>query len=416
METKMKRREFLKTMAFSTSGLLFLTGNGWAAKALGEEKTRKRLVVVFLRGAVDGLNVVVPYSETVYYSARPTIAIPRPGENGGAFRLDNHFGLHPALSPIMPLWEQGTLAFVHASGSSDSSRSHFDAQDYMETATPGAKSTPDGWLNRLLEVLPGTRRATEAISVGPTLPRILSGKIATTNFTLNEAGTRPTPLDRPEIQSAFDRLYTGNDPLSIAYREGQSARKELLAQIAEDMKMSDGGAPSPNGFAGEAQKLGRLIARDSTIKVAFVALGGWDTHVNQGSSTGQLANRLTGLGETLAALVQGLGSAYSETAILVMSEFGRTAQENGNTGTDHGHGNVMWVAGGTVRGGKVYGEWPGLSGNELYEGRDLAVTTDFREVISAVLQSQFDLTVTQLNKVIPKAPRPSRKIREIVQA
>ena len=373
-------------------------------------------MVIFLRGAVDGLNVVVPYSESAYYSTRPTIAIPWPNENGGVLPLDSHFGLHPALSPAMPLWEQKTLAFVHASGSPDSSRSHFDAQDYMETGTPGAKTTTDGWLNRLLQVLPGTRSATEGISVGPTLPRILSGKVATTNFTLNQAGTRTTPLDRPEIQSAFDRLYNGNDPLSVAYREGQSARKALLAQLTEEMQMSDRGAPSPVGFAGEAQKLGRLIARDSTIKVAFIALGGWNTHINQGSSTGQLANRLKGLGETVSALSSGLGPAYPDTAILVMSEFGRTAHENGNTGTDHGHGNVMWVAGGNVGGGKIYGQWPGISGNELYEGRDLAITTDFRQVISAVLEAQFSLTSTQLNKVIPNAPTESQGLRGLIRA
>jgi uncharacterized protein (DUF1501 family) len=410
----MKRREFLKS-ALTVSAVLFLTENGWAAKAIGDENSKKRLVVIFLRGAVDGLNVVVPYSESAYYSARPTIAIPRPNENGGVLPLDNHFGLHPALSPVMPLWEQKTLAFVHASGSPDSSRSHFDAQDYMETATPGAKTTPDGWLNRLLEVLPGTHSATEGISVGPTLPRILSGKVATTNFTLNQAATRTTPLDRPEIQSAFDRLYTGNDPLSVAYREGQSARKALLAQLTEEMQIAGRGAPSPVGFAGEAQKLGRLIARDSTIKVAFVALGGWDTHINQGSSTGQLANRLKGLGETVSALAQGLGSAYSDTAIIVMSEFGRTAHENGNTGTDHGHGNVMWVAGGNVAGGKIYGQWPGISGNELYEGRDLAITTDFRQVISTVLEAQFGLTSTQLGKVIPNAPRANQELRGLIR-
>lgn len=412
----MERRDFLKNIALGTSGLLFLGSNGWAAKAVSDEKNRKRLVVIFLRGAVDGLNVIVPYSETAYYSNRPTIAIPRPGENGGVLPLDNHFGLHPVLSAIMPLWEQRTLAFVHASGSADSSRSHFDAQDYMETGTPGAKTTPDGWLNRLLDVLPGTHSATQGISIGPTLPRILSGKVATTNFSLKQAGTRAIPLDRPEIQAAFDRLYTGNDPLSVAYREGQSARKALRAQITEEMNMSDRGAPSPVGFAGEAQKLGRLIARDSTIKVAFVALGGWDTHINQGSSTGQLANRLTGLGETLSALVKGLGDAYSDTAIIVMSEFGRTAHENGNTGTDHGHGNVMWVAGGKVSGGKIYGDWPGISGNELYEGRDLAITTDFRQVLSSILEAQFGLTLSQLNKVIPNAPKANQALRELVRA
>ena len=411
----MNRREFLQVSCLSASSLAFLSRNGWAARSLGDDKNRKRLVVIFLRGAVDGLNIVVPYSDSSYYDFRPTIAIPKPGENGGALRLDNHFGLHPALAPLMPLWEQKTLAFVHASGSPDSSRSHFDAQDYMETATPGVRATSDGWLNRLLEVLPGTRNATEAISVGPTLPRILSGKAPSTNFPLNQAATRQTPIDRPEIQSAFDRLYAGTDALSVTYREAAASRKRLLAEVAEDMKIADAGAPSPIGFSGEAQKLGRLIARDSTIKIAFLAFGGWDTHVNQGSSVGQLANRLTALSESVSTFVQAMGAAYSDTVVLVMSEFGRTAHENGNTGTDHGHGNVMWVAGGNVRGGKVFGDWPGLSGNELYEGRDLAITTDFREVISALLESQFGLTTAQLAKVLPNGPRPSREMGALIR-
>ena len=412
----MDRRDFLKLAVLSTSGLLLLDGNGWAARATDDDKNHKRLVVVFLRGAADGLNVVVPYSDSSYYVSRPTIAVPRPNESGGALRLDGHFGLHPALTSVMPLWEKGTLAFVHASGSPDPSRSHFDAQDFMETATPGLAKTPDGWLNRLLGVLPGMRSSSEALSVGPTLPRILSGPIPAANLPLGKAGTRPTPLDRPEIQAAFDRLYTGNDPLSVAYREGEASRKKLLAELTEEMQMADQGAPSPVGFADEAKNLGRLMARDPGLKVAFIALGGWDTHINQGSVQGQLPNRLNALGESLSTFVQALGSAYSDTVILVMSEFGRTVHENGNTGTDHGHGNVMWVMGGNVRGGKVYGQWPGLSGNELYEGRDLAVTTDFREVISVVLESQFGLTSSQLNKVIPRGPKPTRDTREMVRA
>jgi len=412
----MDRRDFLKLAVLSTSGLLLLDGNGWAARATDDDKNHKRLVVVFLRGAADGLNVVVPYSDSSYYVSRPTIAVPRPNESGGALRLDGHFGLHPALTSVMPLWEKGTLAFVHASGSPDPSRSHFDAQDFMETATPGLAKTPDGWLNRLLGVLPGMRSSSEALSVGPTLPRILSGPIPAANLPLGKAGKRPTPLDRPEIQAAFDRLYTGNDPLSVAYREGEASRKKLLAELTEEMQMADQGAPSPVGFADEAKNLGRLMARDPGLKVAFIALGGWDTHINQGSVQGQLPNRLNALGESLSTFVQALGSAYSDTVILVMSEFGRTVHENGNTGTDHGHGNVMWVMGGNVRGGKVYGQWPGLSANELYEGRDLAVTTDFREVISVVLESQFGLTSSQLNKVIPRGPKPTRDTREMVRA
>src|SRR6266542_3555299 len=396
MEKIMNRREFLQRASLlSASGLLFFSSNAWAARALVQEQSRKRLVVVFLRGAVDGLNVVVPYRESDSYNSRPTNAIPRPNENGGALRLDDHFGLHPALSAIMPFWENKSLAFIHASGSPDSSRSHFDAQDYIETAT---------------------RNSTDAISVGPTLPRILSGRISTTNLPLNPAGIRPTATDRPQIQAAFDKLYKGSDPLSVAYHEGQSAHKKLMAELAEDMKMADGGAPSPIGFAGEAQNLGRLIARDPTIKVAFFALGGWDTHVNQGSVNGQLPNRLKALGESLSTFIQAMGPSYSDTVVLVMSEFGRTVHENGNAGTDHGHGNVMWVMGGNVQGGKIYGQWPGLSGNELYEGRDLAVATDFREIIATVLQAQFGLTTTQISKVVPNAPRPGRELTALIRA
>lgn len=407
----MKRREFLRMTALSTSGVLLLGEYGWTAKATDNDKNAKRLVVVFLRGAVDGLNVVVPYSESAYYTAKPTLAIPRPGEAGGALKLDRQFGLHPALSSLMPFWEKETLAFVQASGSPDPNRSHFDAQDYMETGTPGVKTTPDGWLNRLLGVLPGMRSATEAISVGPILPRILSGRAPATNLPLGRAATRPMAVDRPEIQQAFDRLYSGDDALSVAYREGQASRKRLLSELTE----ADQGAPSPGGFADQARKLGRLIGHDSTIKVAFVGLGGWDTHINQGSVAGQLANRLKALGATLATFAQAIGPAYTDTVILVMSEFGRTVHENGNGGTDHGHGNVMWVMGGNVRGGKVYGEWPGLSGNELYEARDLAITTDFRQVISAVLESQFGLASTQLDKVLPNGPNPSGEIRKMMR-
>ena len=411
----MDRRKFLKASLLSASGLCLLSRNDWAARASGDEQSRKRLVVVFLRGAVDGLNVVVPHSEATYYSSRPTISVPRPHEDGGALRLDHHFGLHPALAPIMPFWEKKSLAFIHASGSPDPSRSHFDAQDYMETATPGVKSTPDGWLNRLLEVLPGTRNATDAISVGPTLPRILLGRNPATNLPLNPAGMRPMATDRPQVQAGFDRLYTGNDPLSVAYREGQSARKKLMAELADDMKQADGGAPSPNGFAGQAQKLGRLLARDSSIRLAFFALGGWDTHVNQGSVSGQLPNRLTALGDLLSTFIKALGTSYSETVILVMSEFGRTVKENGNAGTDHGRGNVMWVMGGNVEGGKIYGQWPGLSANALYEGRDLAVATDFREIITIVLQAQFGLTSSQISKVLPNSPVPGRELSGLVR-
>lgn len=412
----MDRREFLKQLGlFSTTGFLMLGMNGWAATRLDESGSRKRLVVVFLRGAVDGLNVVAPYGESSYYDFRPTIAIPRPPGDGALLDLDGHFGLHPSLAPLASLWRNGTLAFVHACGSPDETRSHFDAQDYMETGTPGVKNTPDGWMNRLLAVLPGSHDATEAVSVGPIRPRILSGKMPATNLALGPAVTRTAPVDRPEIQSVFDRVYDGDDSLSVAYREGQSARKKLLAEIAEDMKIADAGAPSPAGFSNQAGKLAHLIVRDPNVKLAFLALGGWDTHVDQGSVNGQLSNRLWSLGEVLQIFVQGLGSAYSDTVIVVMSEFGRTAHENGNAGTDHGHGNVMWVLGGKVQGRKVYSEWPGMSGRDLYDGRDLAATTDFREVIATLLEYHFGLTASQVDRVLPGRPKPGGLLRGLIR-
>ncbi|HJU28592.1 MAG TPA: DUF1501 domain-containing protein, partial [Candidatus Binataceae bacterium] len=391
------RRDFIRAAAVgSAAGVLLISPHAWALRALESGRRRKRLVVVFLRGAVDGLNVVVPYGDSAYYDSRPTIAIPRTGNDGAVLDLDGHFGLNPALGSLMPLWRDGTLAFVHACGSPDPTRSHFDAQDYMESGTPGVKSTPDGWLSRMLAALPGNHGPTEAISLGPVVPRILSGRMPVANIPLGRAAERPMPLDNPRIEQSFDRLYNGADAISRAYQEGRASRKRLLAELEQDMIRADNGAPSPKGFSSDTARIARLIQRDSTIYVAFAALGGWDTHVTQGSVKGQLANHLKPLGDGLANFVSQLGPAYDDTVILVISEFGRTVRENGNAGTDHGHGNVMWVMGGPVRGHRVYARWPGLSQKDLYQGRDVPVTTDFREPISHVLRDHMGLRSDQI--------------------
>jgi len=395
------RREFLRRAAvLSAAGIVLVSPHAWAARTAGGDPSRKRLVVVFLRGAVDGLNVVVPHGESVYYDSRPNIALARTGAEG-VLDLDGYFGLHPALAPVMALWKDGTLAFIHACGSPDPTRSHFDAQDFMESGTPGVKTTSDGWLNRVLATMAGNHGPTEALSLGPTLPRILSGKMPVANISTGRAAERPMPLDRPNIEQAFDRLYTGKDPLSIAYRDGRAARKRLMGELAQDMAEANNGAPSPVGFSTDTDRLARLIQRDPTIRIAFMALGGWDTHVNQGAANGQLANHLKPLAEGLASFAKALGPAWNETVVLVISEFGRTVHENGNAGTDHGHGNVMWVMGGPVGGAKVYGRWPGLGTAELYQERDLAVTTDFRDAISTVLVSHMGLGERQVATVFP---------------
>jgi len=407
----MNRRDFVKLSA--GAALLSAAAPSWTARADGEPK---RLIVVMLRGAVDGLNVVVPHGEAGYYEARPTIAIARPGATDGVLALDSRFGLHPALSALMPLWSDKRLAFIHAAGSPDPTRSHFDAQLFIENGTPGRSTIPDGWMNRLLAALPGPRDPTDAISIGPTLPYILKGQVAVANLPLGPDAGKPMAIDRPEVASAFDRLYDGNDRQGEAYRQGRSARAELVGDLSSEQQMADAGAPPAAGFPVAAGRLAHLIAQDRHIRLAFVALGGWDTHVRQGSHNGQLADRLRPLGDGLAALAKGLGNDWSDTVIVVVSEFGRTVHENGNAGTDHGHGNVMWVMGGPVRGGKVYGDWPGLGAAQLYQGRDLAVTTDYRRPLAAIIERHLRVGDRALAQIFPALPPSHGDFGQILAA
>ncbi len=391
----MKRRQLLQAGLVSASTLIAVGSHGWFTRSTAQGANPKRLIVIFLRGAVDGLNVVVPYRETTYYEARPTIAIPQPGQTNGAIGLDGQFGLHPALASILPLWQQGNLAFVHSSGSLDPTRSHFDAQDNMERA--GTQTVHDGWMNRLLGSLSGSNPI-QAINVGDVTPRILSGRMPVATLALGRGAARPISLDKPQIAAAFDRLYAGHDRQSRAYQEGRVARKALLSDLDAETKMANNGAPLPNGFASDAQRLAQIMNKDPRVALAFMALGGWDTHVNQNA---QLARNLDQLGKGLATLQTTLGATYADTTILVMSEFGRTVHENGDRGTDHGHGNVMWLMGGGVRGGKVYGDWQGLTSDRLYQQRDLAITTDFRDVIATVLERHLQLPDSKLAQILP---------------
>jgi uncharacterized protein (DUF1501 family) len=403
----MQRRRFL-TAALSVGLLTPFGKTGWIAR--GGEPDQRRLIVVFLRGAVDGLNVVVPYGDPHYYELRIAIAVRPPGREHGALDLDGHFGLHPALQPIMPLWQSGQLAFVHASGSPDPTRSHFDAQLFMENGTPGRGAMPDGWMNRLLGILPGGQNASRAIAFGPQIPRILAGSQPVANLgSANDVG-KQLPIDRPEVNDAFARLYGGNDALSRSFQQGRQARQQMTmdASVGEsgqqEQMVADGGAPLPNGFPMDAARLAQMMRKDPGIRLAFFALGGWDTHIRQGAGEGQLAGRLRPLADGLAALAKGLGPAFNDSLILVMSEFGRTAHENGNGGTDHGHGNVLWALGGEVAGKHVYGRWPGLAGDQLYQQRDLAITTDFRQVIGPTVTRHLRLPDQAIATLFPDLP------------
>ena len=364
-----------------------------------------RMIVVFLRGAVDGLNVVVPHGDQHYYQARPTIAVARPGDTNGAIDLTGYFGLHPALQPLKPYWDNGQLAFIHASGSPDMSRSHFEAQDYMETGTPGQHNTQDGWMNRLLGTMPVKDAPMQALTLGESIPRILTGRAVVANMPTGRDATRPTQIDKPDVNLAFNALYQQDPTLGKAFRDGLAARKEMLMDLTStEQRAANNGAPLPNGLSIDTTRLGRLMRSNPAIRLGFVAVGGWDTHANQGNGTGQLAGRLRPLADGLTTLATELGPAFNDTVIVVMSEFGRTFRENGNGGTDHGHGNVMWLLGGNVRGRTIYGNWPGIDDKSLNEGRDLAITTDFRTVLATLAEKHMRVGDNALQRVFPQFP------------
>src|SRR6202795_4607919 len=385
------RRVFVRNSALAVVGTAavpsFLTRAAFGATEAGARN--KRLVVIFQRGAADGLNIVVPHGEPQYYAMRPSINIPRKS----VIDLNGFFGLHPALASFQPLWQQGHLAIVHAAGSPDTTRSHFDAQDFMETGTPGVKITQDGWLNRSLRNLPSVPQTSpfRAIALGPSLPRILSGSepaVAMNNINDFSVGGR-NPKPSPAAQ-AFEAMYDQSSD-SVLHGTGQETFDAVkMLKAADPGKYTPApGADYPKGRFGDGlRQLAQLIKANLGVQVAFADISGWDHHVNEGATEGQLANVLTEFSQSLAAFWIDLGDLGEDTVVVTMSEFGRTARENGNRGTDHGHANVMFVLGGPVRGGKVYGRWPGLDQSQLYEGRDLAVTTDFRLVLSEVV-SQY---------------------------
>ena len=387
------RRVFLKNGAFALVSLgfapSFLARTAFAA---GAAIRRRQLIAIFQRGAVDGLNMIVPFADADYYRARPSIAIARPGSSGAAaIDLDGFFALHPRLAVLKPFWDRRMLAIVHACGSHDPTRSHFDAQDFMESATPGVKSTGDGWLNRYLQtgrLSPAS--AFRAVSLTQQLPRALQGVApAVAMNQLAQFGVRGGRLGasfEEQYATAADRVLNGTG------RDAFDAIRTLDA-AAPAQYQPQHGADYPRSPFGQALKqIAQLAKADVGLEIAFAEVGGWDTHVNQGAAQGQLATRLDDFGRGIAALVTDLGDRMADTVVLTMSEFGRAVNENGNRGTDHGHGNAMMVIGGGVHGGRVYGKWPGLAREQRYDARDLAVTTDFRDVFAEILVCHLGLT------------------------
>jgi uncharacterized protein (DUF1501 family) len=389
------RRLFLKSGAMAMLSLGFAPA--FVGRAAAAAATRRKLLItIFQRGAVDGLNMVVPYGEPAYYALRRSIAIARPGQANGAIDLDGFFGLHPAAAPLKPLWDNRSLAIVHACGSPDATRSHFDAQDYMESATPGVKSTRDGWLNRYLQG--GTdRNPLRGVAVTRQMPRTLQGRAPSL-----AVGSVDEFRVRGDMQGrSVESMYANDRLLGAAAADAFDAMRTLRAATGGAYTPARGAEYPRSPFGQALREIARIAKADVGLEVAFAESGNWDHHANEGGATGQMANRLADLTQGIAALAADLGDRMADTVIMTMSEFGRTAAENGNGGTDHGHGNALFVIGGNVKGGRIHGRWPGLGAPALFERRDLAVTTDFRDVFSDVVAGHLGAPREALARVFP---------------
>ena len=401
------RRVFLKTsgMALVSLGFApaFLARTAEAAPA-----RRKLLIAIFQRGAVDGLNMIVPHGDREYYRSRPTIAIAQPGATDGVVDLDGFFGMHPRMTALQPLWQNRSLAIVHACGSPDNSRSHFDAQDYMETATPGVKSTRDGWLNRYLQVAHPDASPLTAVALARQMPRTLQGSApALAMARVSEFALRGGPVAQESFEEAYARAADAT--LSGTANDAFDAMRALSAPAARNYRPAAGVTYPRTPFGQALQEIARLAKADVGLEVAFAESTQWDHHANEGGATGQIANRLSDFANGLAALTRDLEDRMTDTVILTMSEFGRTVAENGNRGTDHGRGNAMLLIGGAVKGGRVYGKWPGLRPDQREDGRDLAITTDFRDVFGEVVTRHLGVGVSAATRVFPGyGVQPSR--------
>ncbi len=395
---ELTRRDFLALGGFAA---LSLGLPRWArAVAASAQRSGKTLVIVLQRGAMDGLSAVVPFGDAAYRQARPSIGLPPPGKDGGVLDLDGTFGLHPRLSALLPLYKDGHLAFIQAAGSPDGTRSHFDAQDYLESGTPGLKTTEDGWLNRALAARKVARDPLAGVAIAARLPRVLRGGFPASAFTGADM------LKGAPLENSLEALYDGavDEMLSGAARDLGSARKELDG-VTKAAPGDQEKAGYPKARVGkDLFELARILKAGLGTRVGFVEVGGWDTHFNQGAADGQLAKRFEELSSALAAFHADLGSRAQDVVVLTMTEFGRTIEENGNGGTDHGHASVMMVLGGKVKGGKVHGRWPGLGTSARFEGRDLEVTTDFRRVAGELVSSHLGLK--DLSSVFPGGPWP----------
>ncbi len=405
----LNRRSMLQGLIASTSM--------WAAPALWAQNgssahSEGRLVLVFLRGAYDGLSALVPFSDADYYRLRPNIGIPAPdGTANTTVALDTTFGLHPALQALAPLWKQGVLTAIPAAGSPDPTRSHFDAQHYWETGVLGKSGGGQGWMNTLGAIDSDTPSSSRpvALSVGEANPMVLAGSAPVQRVPKGDAATKQGALGDARTRNAVMSLYSGQDALSRSFQNGAESRMQTARTLSDDMaagelasprmQAANNGAGPAKGLVLDAQHLGTLMRKDPNLRLGFLSAGGWDTHANQGNVAGALANNLSSLAATVLQLRRDF--SRPEDVVVIASEFGRTSAENGTRGTDHGHGNAMWLMGNRVQGGRWHGIWSGLAQGNLHENRDLPVHHDFRAVLAQVLRTSQGLNNAQIDHLFP---------------
>ena len=397
----MKRRQVLKL------GCAALAAAGVAGRLYAAPTAGPRFLLVFLRGGYDSVNLLVPYSSSFYYESRPTIAIARPdaASTGGALALTADWALAPAVrDTIGSLYQQRQAAFVPFAGTDDLSRSHFETQDSIELGQP-LNSTRDyrsGFLGRLAGTLSGP--ASEPIAFTDALPLAFGGSSTVPNLSLKNVG-KP-PFDERQAQ-ILDDMYADHH-LHTVVREGLDLRQEVAQKMAEEMNSVNRNAINAKGFELEAERMGHLM-RDK-YRIGFIDVGGWDTHVNEGAAQGALANNLAGLGRGLQAFSQSLGSEWKNTVVVVLSEFGRTCRENGNRGTDHGHGTVYWVLGGGINGGMLAGEQRAVDRAALLQDRDFPVLNDYRAVLGGMFRTLWGLSPDQSGRIFPQVPPKDLKL------
>lgn len=397
----MHRRQFLN---LATGALL--SGVSWRLWAAPSGGSNARFILVFLRGGYDALSALVPYNEPFYYEARPNIAIPVPsqGKTDTVIALDERWGLHPALQEtILPLYEAKQVAFVPFAGTAFVSRSHFQAQDWLEFGhSPGSiPSHSSGFLNRLLKCLRREQSQATAISFTSALPPILRGSVQVANSPITVPQRAGVDANREELILA---MYQGH-ALEPLVRDGIGLRREISKELQEEMQSASRGALPAKGFALQAARIGRLLRERPEYRVGFIELGGWDTHAAQGNAQGSLSRQLHGLGEGLGVLAGSLGPTWKNTVVAVVSEFGRTFRENGSKGTDHGHGSTLWLLGGGISGGVIYGEQDRLRESHLHQNRDVPVLNEYRAVLGGMFQGIYGLKTQDLRYVFPGLPR-----------